>query len=179
MTTKMRNLFPLLLLFVLATSLAFGQKTQTDYDKTYDFSQHHSYYWLKVDVVNSLWQKRVQDEIDSELMAKGWTKGDGSGDLALSALGTTQTKTTLNTLYSGMGGGWGWGGGMATATTVPETYHAGTLIIDFFDGQSKRLVWRSIASDTLSDKPEKNQKKLEKAVNKMLKDFPPKPKKED
>ena len=36
------------------------------------------------------------------------------------------------------------------------------------------MIWRGIASDTLSDKPQKNEKNLDKSVDKMLKDFPPK-----
>jgi Domain of unknown function (DUF4136) len=36
------------------------------------------------------------------------------------------------------------------------------------------LVWRSTSTDTLSDKPENNENKLDKAVGKMFKDFPPK-----
>jgi hypothetical protein len=35
-------------------------------------------------------------------------------------------------------------------------------------------VWWASASDTVSDKPEKNTEHLGKAVEKMFKDFPPK-----
>jgi len=43
----------------------------------------------------------------------------------------------------------------------------------------KRLVWRGTATKTLepSKDPQKNQEKLNKAVAKLLKDFPPKSKK--
>jgi hypothetical protein len=42
-----------------------------------------------------------------------------------------------------------------------------------------KLVFRTTASKTLDTraKPDKQQKNLDKAVAKMLKDFPPKPKK--
>jgi len=36
----------------------------------------------------------------------------------------------------------------------------GTLVVDLFDTPSKKLIWRGQASDVLSDKPEKNDKKL-------------------
>jgi len=39
--------------------------------------------------------------------------------------------------------------------------------------QSKQLVFRGTASDEISDKPEKNIKKIEKASSKMFKNFPP------
>jgi hypothetical protein len=35
------------------------------------------------------------------------------------------------------------------------------------------LVWRGTASDTVSDKPEKNEKKIQKAAEKMFKKYPP------
>ena len=68
----------------------------------------------------------------------------------------------------------GWGGmGMGSATTTESEYTVGTLVVDIFDAKSKALMFRGTASDELSDKPEKNQKKLEKASDKMFKKFPP------
>jgi hypothetical protein len=49
----------------------------------------------------------------------------------------------------------------------------GTLVIDMFDTNSKKLIWRGSASDTLPDKPEKAVKDLEKSVDKMFEHFPP------
>jgi hypothetical protein len=62
---------------------------------------------------------------------------------------------------------------MGTATTTTSEYTVGTLVVDIFDAKSKQLVFRGAAQDELSDKPEKNVKKLDKAANKMFKDFPP------
>ena len=75
-------------------------------------------------------------------------------------------------------GGAGWRmGGMATAST--STINIGQLVFDAYDSAAKQLVWRGSATKALnpSKDPEKNQKNLQKAVNKLLKDFPPKPKK--
>ena len=49
----------------------------------------------------------------------------------------------------------------------------GTLVVDIFDAKSKSLIFRGTASDEISEKLEKNQKKLAKASEKMFKDFPP------
>jgi hypothetical protein len=48
-----------------------------------------------------------------------------------------------------------------------------------YDASAKELVWKGQASTTLSGEkdPEKRQKNIEKAMTKLLKDFPPKPKK--
>jgi hypothetical protein len=42
-----------------------------------------------------------------------------------------------------------------------------------YDAKANQLIWRSTANDALSDKPEKNEKKLEKAIDKMFDKFPP------
>ena len=62
---------------------------------------------------------------------------------------------------------------MGSSTTTVREYAVGTLVVDIFDAKSKSLLFRGTASDELSDKPEKNQKKLAKASDKMFKNFPP------
>ena len=49
-------------------------------------------------------------------------------------------------------------------------------MVDIFDSGTKKLIWRGFGSDTLSDKPEKNEKKLEHRVGEMFDHFPPKSK---
>ena len=44
---------------------------------------------------------------------------------------------------------------------------------DIFDAKTKQLIWRGTAQDELSEKPDKNAKKLAKAGDKLFKDFPP------
>ena len=90
--------------------------------------------------------------------------------------GATEKQKTLNTFYSGGYGGYGWrgrGGGMGTATTTESEYLVGTLVVDIFDAKTKALLFRGIAQDEISDKPDKNIKKIDKAANKMFKNFPP------
>jgi len=41
-----------------------------------------------------------------------------------------------------------------------------------YDAQTKPLIWRGTAEDTLSDKADKNVKNLDKRVAKMFKAFP-------
>jgi hypothetical protein len=92
----------------------------------------------------------------------------------LTAVGVKKNQAEYTTFYDGLGGGWrwhGWGGGMAT-TTVEEV-PVGTLVVDIYDTSTKQLIWRGLAHDQLSDKPDKDTKKLEKAVNKMFDKFPP------
>ncbi|MGC1989622.1 MAG: DUF4136 domain-containing protein [Candidatus Acidiferrales bacterium] len=67
----------------------------------------------------------------------------------------------------------GIGGGMGGATT--STISNGTLAVDFYDPTSKDLIWRGSATKTLnpSGNQKKDMQKLNKAVAKLLKNFPP------
>ena len=118
---------------------------------------------------------RIKSAVNAALAAKGWTEVPSGGDAALMAVETTQDHQTLDTFYDGFGGGWRWRGfgGFGETTTTVETYKVGTLVVDIFDANSKKLVWRGSASDTLSSNSEKNIKELDKGVTKMFNHFPP------
>lgn len=164
-------------LFLLALGTAFAQQVKTDFDHQANFSQYKTYSWQEIKPANSLWDSRIKNSVDAQLAAKGWTKVDSGGDVAIVAIKTTQTQRSLQTFYDGMGGGWGWrrfgGGGFGEATTTEQDYKEGTLVVDMYDAKSKQLIWRGSAEDTLSSKAEKNEKNLEKGVAKMFKKFPP------
>jgi len=102
------------------------------------------------------------------------------GNIAVVAIETTQTQQTLDTFYEGFGGGWRWRGMgvFGDSTTTVENYKVGTLVVDLFDANNKKLIWRGSASDTLSDKSDKNIKSLDKGVQKMFRHFPPQAKKQ-
>ncbi len=158
---------------------AWAQDVKVDYDKAANFGAIKTFS-LKIGTGwgNQIGEKRVTDEITQALTEKGWKPApEGQADAQVVLHGATQTKRSLNTFYSGMGGygyrGWGGMGGTGTATTTESEYRVGTLVVDIFDKTGKSLFWRGIAQDELSDKAEKNVKKLGKASDKLFKDFPP------
>ncbi len=167
-------------LLMLAVSAA-AQDVKTDFDKAFNFSTVKTYS-IKIGTTwgNDLSQRRVLTEFDEAIAGKGWKKvAEGQADLQVILHGATQTKRDATTFYSGGGyGGYRYGGvGMGSAQTVVNEYLVGTLVVDMFDAKTKNLVFRGTAEDEISDNPEKNAKKLEKASSKMFKNFPPTPKK--
>ena len=175
MKIKIHNLFSAIAMFIFVTTALSAQQVKTDYDRSVNFSQYKTYSWEKVKTQDPLWVDRIKSAVDTDLTAKGWTQVPANGDISLVAIEATKNEQTLNTFYNGFGGGWRWGGfgGFGDATTTTDTYQVGTLVLDMFDTQTKKLVWRGSASDTLSDKTDKNIKNLDKGVQKMLKHFPP------
>jgi hypothetical protein len=55
-------------------------------------------------------------------------------------------------------------------TTV--TIHKGELVVDLIDASAKKLVWRGMAQQNLSTKPEKLESQVQDAVVKMFKQYP-------
>lgn len=168
------------LMATAALALAFAgaslaQQVKTDYDRSGNFGQYKTYSWQNVSTRDPLMVDRIKSAVNAALAAKGWTEVPSGGDAALVAIETTHDQQTLNTFYDGFGGGWRWRGfgGLGEATTNVETYKVGTLVVDIFDANTKKLIWRGSASDTLSNNSEKNIKELDKGVDKMFKHFPP------
>jgi len=62
---------------------------------------------------------------------------------------------------------------MSTATT--STINIGQLVLDLYDVANKSLAWRGTAAKTLDmkAKPDKREKNINKAVAKLLKNYPP------
>ena len=71
------------------------------------------------------------------------------------------------------GPGPGWGGGV---TTHVDRYDEGTLILDIIAPDGKTLLWRGTATAQIDEsaKPKKREAKINEAVGRMLKRFPPK-----
>jgi hypothetical protein len=158
------------ILFMLA-AIAAAQDVKVDYDHHANFSQYHTYYWQKVKTTDPLWETRIKDAVNRDLQSKGWQLVDNGGEVAVTAVGSAHDQKEYQTFYNGMGG-WRWGG-LGTTTTQVENYPVGSLVLDFYDAKDKQLLWRGVADQSLSNNPEKNEKKLDKAVNKMLEHFPP------
>jgi hypothetical protein len=164
------------LVLAYVVSSAAAQDVTTNFMPGVDFSKFHTYRWVSVPNAkypNQIVDAQIKDAIDSQLQAKGLTKTDDEkADLYVDYQIGMQQETQWNAF--GMGGGWRFGGGMATATQ--STINIGTLVLDIYDQANKTLVWtgRATKSMDLSKNPEKNQKDLDKAMAKLLKNYPPK-----
>ena len=168
-----------ILLLALATSPAMmAQKVNVDWDRHADFSKFHTYAWQKSpDPAKGLWDQRVIDGVNKQLQAKGYQLVDSNPQLWV--VYTSHVKKEQQTVGTGynMGPYWGWGywGGPTTTTYNTYTYREGTLVVEIADADGHQLLWRGTATDTLSDNSDKNIKMLNNAMNKLFKNYPPKP----
>jgi hypothetical protein len=138
------------------------------YDKLADFSHYKTYSWISAKHSGDAWVDRIIQDVDARLAAKGWTKIQSGGDVVVSAFGRTRDAETLQSYYTDTAGEWKWHG-FGDATKTDET-SVGTLLIDIFDGKSKKLIWRGSATEVLTAKPDAAQ--LDEAIESLFKDFP-------
>jgi uncharacterized protein DUF4136 len=182
--------FQMTLCVSLLAICGFAQDVRFNFAAGQDFSKYKTYKWVQVkgsDKLNQLAEQQVMAAVESELIKKGLTRVDSdSADMFIAyqaAIGQEKQFTSFSSDF-GYGPGWGrgwYGGGMGSSMTTGETstIYIGQLGLDMYDSAKKELIWRGTASKTLDPKakPEKQQKNLGKAVAKLLKNYPPQPKK--
>jgi len=165
------------ILLLFAGTLA-AQDVRYNFMPGTDFAKFHTYKWINIENgehPNQIVDAEIKQAVDSQLAEKGLTKVDNDpADLYVGYQVALHQEKQWNAY--GMGGGWGWGGGMATATQ--STINVGSLVLDMYNPTTKQLVWTGTATKSLdpSSNQEKNQKHLDKAIEKLLKNYPPKQK---
>jgi hypothetical protein len=158
---------------------AAGQQVTYNFMPGVDFSTFHTYKWVEIPGgihPNQIVDQEIKQAVNNTLAGKGFTMvtGDTKADLYVGYQCFIQQQRQWNAW--GMGGGLRWGGmGTATSSTIDN----GTLAVDFYNPTSQELVWRGSAAQTLdpSGNQNKDMNKLNKAVAKLLKNFPPNQKK--
>lgn len=162
---------------------AFSQDVRYNFVPGTDFSKYKTYSWVEVPghkYPDQIVDGQIKQAIDSQLALKGLAKSaDGPADLYVTyqlAIDRQQQWNAYST--GGMGVGWrgGFGGmGMGTATATSSTINIGTLVLDLYDVGAKSQVWTGSATKQLNPgkDPAKNQKNLQKAMAKLLKNYPP------
>jgi hypothetical protein len=160
---KKITLFCLTLLLLTASS-ALSQQVDYTIDYAADFSKFKTYRWIaiqNVGAIDNLTNEQIKAAVDAALALKGLTKVDvDTADLFIDY--QTRELITSNVPVD------------PNDKLQQEIYH-GALAIDMYTPAKHQLVWRGVAMKILDPKanPEKRQKNLNKAVAKLMKNYPP------
>jgi hypothetical protein len=164
-------------LLLSMTGILAAQDVKYNFMPGTDFSKYHTYKWVNIQEgahPNQIVDAQIKQSADSQLASKGLTKtDDDKADLYVGYQIAVDQEKQWNAY--GMGGGVRWGGmGSATSSTI----NVGTFVLDMYDPGTKQLVWTGTATKTIdpSSNQEKNQQRLDKAMAKLLKNYPPKSK---
>lgn len=173
--------------FALMMSGCATMDIANDYDTGYNFHQIKTYAWvqgIKIDsgdgrIDDKAIEMRMRKAIENELRLKGLTKVEsGSPDILVGFNAAINEPLYRNTFYES---------GMTTFGSVdvyyaertayrhPE-YDKGSVIIDMIKPDSKTIIWRGSAQANVQIEyvsEDAKKKRLKKAVEKILKDFPP------
>jgi hypothetical protein len=162
-----RQMITALALAVLMVGVVYAQHVTTDSDSAAPFATYKTYAWTPGTAsAISLSEQRIHDGVNAQLQGKGMTQVNSNPDVFVATHVTTHTVPQV--IADGFGP-WGFGAGMATV----QTYTEGSLIVDLYDATTKKMVWRGVATATVSSKPEKNAAKIDKSLMKMFARYPP------
>jgi hypothetical protein len=130
---------------------------------------------------DALIDKRIAAAIEIQLAKKGLVRDDSAPDVFILFHMAFDEEKDITAYSSGPmygGYGWGWGGGWGTTTTDVRVREIvlGTLAIDIVDAKKKEVAWRGLGTKEIDTnaKPEKRDSNINKAVEKIMKNYPPK-----
>jgi hypothetical protein len=138
----------LLMSLMLSANLAYSQSIKSSYDKDYHLSRLKTYDY-KVETrdqtdplaTDTLTDQKIKDALDDALQADFFHQAYGSAPDFLVAYRVT-TKDVTESRRVPLRGPLGPRGNLQI-----ENYVQGTLVVDFIDAETKKLVWRGVASD--------------------------------
>jgi hypothetical protein len=185
----MKTFYLVLTVLVLATA-AYAQDVTYNFDNTADFSKYKTYRWEKHPQsadIDQITLSKLSAAFDAQLTMKGLTKTTfPKSDLVIVYQLAVKQEKEINSYSTGWGYGPGWGGyysggfgGSSSTTTSVSTISIGSVDLDIYDAVKKQLIWRGIASKTLDlkAKPDKQDRNITKAAEKLMKNYPPPKKK--
>lgn len=175
------RILTLSLLLPLAALPALAQKIHIDYDRATAFSEYKSFQLRETRhdlrrVSPSLHQDVVR-QLTDYVVEGGLTQADSEPDVYLvyyaAYLGDLQLVLgDLEYAYgSDFSPGSYWEGGVGTRDVTKKsfTFKEGTVVVDVWDRERQILVWRGMATAALKKDYHKNEQKLAKALEKLMK----------
>jgi hypothetical protein len=176
--------FIIVCLMALTISCSPIYNVKYDYDTKTDFASLKTYDWHPIPAkadIDRLNIERIKNAVDSQMAAKGLRKTPNNPDFLIASHVGSNEKVIIDDWGYGYGpyGGY-WGGHWGPSGGVSGyQYEEGSLILDFVDTKSKKLIWRGSAKAQVNSvkTPEKREKLIAEAVQKILEKFPPPPSK--
>jgi uncharacterized membrane protein len=180
-------------LVLFAVTAGFAMSVKSDYEKSFDFSQLHTFAF-KTDrasndplTTNTLEAGRIQDALTAQLEANGFAPSSENPDFIVAFYSRSKQKTQVEST-GGFGPGFGFGRGFGWGYGIPyrarwrwgygpdiwtTNYTQGCVMADIINPRTNELVWRGMVMDTINgvDQSEKQTDQAAKdLVSKFLKD---------
>jgi hypothetical protein len=156
-----------------------AQKIKVEYDKSLDFSQFKTFAWGHHDASSRPnLALAIAGAVQSDLERLGLKRVDENPDLYVQMYGAVDHDLSIaeaNPLYvngiPSIEEAYDLWYGISGRPSV-VTVHKGQLVVDLISASQKKLVWRGVAKDKLSDKSSKLVEQVNRAVEKMFLQYP-------
>ncbi len=173
---KIIDIFFILFLTGLIANCSPIYSVSYDSDVNIDWNQISTYDWLPIPKeanINNLDAVRIKNAVNAELEAKGLMLTSISPDFLIGTQIITKEKLSVTRRsypYYGSYKAY-----HRTWAADSYQYQEGTFILDFVQSASNNLIWHGAVSVTLNnaDTPEKRDKLINEAMQKVLVNFPP------
>jgi hypothetical protein len=145
-----------------------------------DWSRYRSFEWAPADALpvadprlaaNPVFNDRMHGAVAAGLESRGWTRADAAGaDVLIHYHANVTTRLDVAGIDRAYGS---CPGGECDSQTVE--YEAGTIVLDFVDAQTQRLIWRGWAQTDLHEllaDSDRMADAIEHAVERMLQRLP-------
>ncbi|HTQ97321.1 MAG TPA: DUF4136 domain-containing protein [Candidatus Acidoferrum sp.] len=156
-----------------------AQSGSVTFAKEINFSAYKTCKWVPVESaqrLDSLTTEQLIGTLETQFAKKGLTRSQSDdADLLIGFQVTQDGDKRIHPAAIGASYGAPARGASASGAVSAPIVHSGQLVLDMYDTEKKVLVWRGIVSDAFdaNAKPDKKQKHMDKAVEKLLKDYPP------
>lgn len=170
----------------LSCAPVWAAKPQIQWDQDYDFGAVETFAWREspdtsIEGSNPFMHSRIVASVAYQLTTRGLTEvdTDESPDVLVTYHTSTEDRVRLQSSSVGYGfggyglGGWGYygygmgGPGLSTTTTNVVEYSEDTLVVDIVDVATQTLVFRGTVTEVFSESPQKAEKQMDKAIDKM------------
>ncbi|WP_055434611.1 DUF4136 domain-containing protein [Lacinutrix algicola] len=178
MKKLIKKTLPFLALLIIASSCT-SVRVASDYDKNADFNSYKTFAFFKTGIdkaeVSDLDKRRILRAIETELIAKGFTKSENPDLLVSIFTKERQEVNVYNNGYGAYGYGWGWSPFYNNFNNNVSTSTQGSLYIDLIDAKKKELVWQGKGSGYLSttSNVDKREARIKEFVSEIMTKYPP------
>ncbi len=180
---KLIKLLPLVILFIVSSCASV--RVSSDYDKEVDFNQYKTFAFYKKGIdkvdISDLDKRRILRAIESNLLAKGFTKSKNP-DVLVNIF--TKSREKINVYNNNYLGWYPWYYGGFSSYGMGFNYGAynnvsrsteGTLFIDLIDANKKELAWQGMGTGALASSRNisKKEERIKEFVTEILAKYPP------
>jgi hypothetical protein len=150
-------------------------------DRGIDFARYRTYDWGPADALptgdprldkNPFFKDHVEGAVEKELAARGLEMStSGTPDLRIHYHASINHRIDVNRVDRR----YGYCYGVDCPSDVIE-YEAGTLVLDFVDSRTNRVIWRGWAQNTVEgvlDNEDEMARQINEAITRMLARLPP------